>query len=168
MEIVLENNRAASTVFILLTFVCLHLPSSLTLSLFVSLGTLVRQWKAIFLFFGGARSVCATNQTWNWATIKSAHAFSFSLSLSSSNSALQSVFHFFLRRLNERVKLYEASCGSSGSSSSDLLSAFSLTSSAFCLAIKKFSTCIRKLSPKVHQIYAPHFNCLLTVCPSWP
>lgn len=167
MEIVLENNRAASTVFILLTFVCLHLPSSRSLSFALCLfGYLSQTMKSYFPVFRWGQKCLCDKPNLKLSNNQVCPRRLFPCFLASSNSALQSVFHFFLRRLNERVKLYEASCGSGGSASSDLLSAFSLTSSAFCLAIKKFSTCIRKLSPKVHQIYAPHFNCLLTVCPS--
>lgn len=125
MEIVLENNRAASTVFILLTFVCLHLPSSRSRSFPLCLfGYLSQTMKSYFpVFWRGQKCLC-DNPNLKLSNNQVCPRF-LSLSLASSNSALQSVFHFFLRRLNERVKLYEASCGSSGSSSSDLLYAFS-------------------------------------------
>lgn len=117
MEIVLENNRAASTVFILLTFVCLHLPSSRSLSFALCLFRYLSQtMKSYFpVFWRGQKCLC-DKPNLKLSNNQVCPRFLF---------ALQSVFHFFLRRLNERVKLYEASCGSSGSSSSDLLSAFS-------------------------------------------
>lgn len=126
MEIVLENNRAASTVFILLTFVCLHLPSSRSLSFALCLFRYLSQtMKSYFPCFLAGPEVFVRQTKPETEQQSSLPTLSLSLSLASSNSALQSVFHFFVRRLNERVKLYEASCGSSGSSSSDLLSAFS-------------------------------------------